>query len=133
VPSVHAGWNVSGRPLAFVAGDCGPCPARGLCTTGKRRQLTLMPRALAEAQAAARAAEATIPFRADYPRRAGVEGTMHQAASHGARRARYRGLPKTLLRLAPTGFPMARRGKAGFGSLTYSGGQFIPGTPDVRS
>ena len=31
------------------------------------------------------------------PRRAGVEGTMHQAASHGARRARYRGLPKTRL------------------------------------
>ena len=81
----------------FSAGDCGPCPARSLCTTGKRRQLTLMPRALAEAQAAARAAEKTIPFRADYARRAGVEGTMHQAASHGARRARYRGLPKTRL------------------------------------
>jgi hypothetical protein len=30
-------------------------------------------------------------------RRAGVEGTMHQATSHGARRARYRGLPKTRL------------------------------------
>jgi hypothetical protein len=78
----------------FSAGDCGPGPARSLCTTGKRRQLTLMPRALAEAQAAARAADKTIPFRADYARRAGVEGTMHQAASHGARRARYRGLPK---------------------------------------
>ncbi len=25
----------------------------------------------------------------------GVEGTMHQAASHGARRARYRGVPRT--------------------------------------
>ena len=68
----------------FSAGDCGPCPARGLCTTGKRRQLTLMPRDLAEAQAAARAAETTIPFQAGYARRAGVEGTMHQAASHGA-------------------------------------------------
>ena len=81
----------------FSAGDCGPCPARSLCTTGKRRQLTLMPRDLAEAQAAARTAETTIPFQADYARRAGVEGTMHQAASHGARRARYRGLPKTRL------------------------------------
>jgi transposase len=81
----------------FSAGDCGPCPARALCTTGKRRQLTLPPRDLAEAQAAARAAEKTIPFQADYARRAGVEGTMHQAASHGARRARYRGLPKTRL------------------------------------
>jgi transposase len=82
---------------SFSAGDCGPCPARSQCTSGKRRQLSLPPRSLAEAQAAARAAEGTIPFLADYARRAGVEGTMHQAASHGARRARYRGLPKTRL------------------------------------
>ena len=83
----------------FSASDCGPCPARSLCTTsGKnRRQLTVPPRDLAQAQAAARAAENTIPFQADYARRAGVEGTMHQATSHGARRTRYRGLPKTSL------------------------------------
>jgi transposase len=109
----------------FSASDCGPCPARTLCTTsGKnRRQLSVLPRDLAEAQAAARAAEKTIPFQADYGRRAGVEGTMHQAASHGARRARYRGLPKTrldhvymaaalnLLRLEAfwTGTPLDRR------------------------
>jgi transposase len=107
----------------FSASDCGPCPARALCTTGKRRQLTVLPRDLAEAQAAARAAGKTIPFQADYARRAGVEGTMHQAASHGARRARYRGLPKTrldhvymacalnLLRLEAfwTGTPLDRR------------------------
>jgi hypothetical protein len=88
---------------AFVAtfspGDCGPCPARELCTRSrtKRRQLTVPPRDLAEAQAAARAAEKTRSFQADYARRAGVEGTMHQAASHGARRARYRGPAKTRL------------------------------------
>jgi transposase len=35
-------------------------------------------------KAAARAAETTIPFQAGYARRAGVEGTMHQAASPGA-------------------------------------------------
>ena len=83
----------------FSAADCGPCPARPQCTTSgkKRRQLTILPRDLAEAQAAARAAEQTIQFQADYARRAGVEGTMHQAAIHGARRARYRGLPKTRL------------------------------------
>jgi transposase len=81
----------------FSPADCLRCPARNLCTTGKSRQLTLQPRDLAEAQAAARAAENQVPFRADYARRAGVEGTMHQAASHGARRARYRGLPKTRL------------------------------------
>ncbi len=81
----------------FSATDCGPCPARSLCTTGTRRQLSLLPRDLAEAQAAARTAGTTTGFQADYARRAGVEGTMHQAASHGARRARYRGLPKTRL------------------------------------
>jgi transposase len=83
----------------FSVTDCGPCPARPQCTASgkRRRQLTVLPRDLAQAQAAARATEKTIPFQADYARRAGVEGTMHQAASHGARRARYRGLPKTRL------------------------------------
>jgi transposase len=83
----------------FSPGDCGPCPARGLCTTSssKRRQLTIMPRDLAAAQAAGREQGKSIPFRADYARRAGIEGTMAQAASHGARRARYRGLSKTSL------------------------------------
>jgi hypothetical protein len=109
----------------FAASDCGPCPARSLCTTSgkRRRQITILPRELAVAQAAARAAETTIPFQADYARRAGIEGTLHQAVSHGARRARYRGLPKTrldhvymavalnLLRLEAywTGTPLDRR------------------------
>ncbi len=83
----------------FSATDCGPCPARSMCTTSSknRRQLTVLPRDLAQAQTAARTAEQSIPFQADYARRAGVEGTMHQAAAHGARRARYRSLPKTRL------------------------------------
>ncbi len=70
----------------FSAGDCGPCPARGLCTTsGKnRRQLTVLPRDLAHAQAAARAAEKTIPFQADYARRAGVQGTRPPATARDA-------------------------------------------------
>ncbi len=81
----------------FSARDCGPCPARSQCTTnGARRQhLTLLPRDLAQAQAAARAAEDTIPFQADYARRAGVEGTRPPAAARAA--PRYRGLPKTRL------------------------------------
>ena len=83
--------------VQFATADCGPCPVRDLCTKGKRRQLTLAPRALAEAQAAARAEEKTRSFAADYARRAGVEGTMGQAVSHGARKARYRGLVKTRL------------------------------------
>jgi len=83
--------------VTFAAADCGPCPARTLCTKSHRRQITPLPRDLAEAQAAARAGQDTIPFQADYARRSGVEGAMHQAVSHGARRARYRGLPKTRL------------------------------------
>jgi hypothetical protein len=104
-PQGHASINWyqttnRGKPciiVQFSPGHCGPCPARALCTRSKRRQLTLPPRDLAEIQAAARAAQDTISFQADYARRAGVEGTMAQAASHGARRARYRGLPKTRL------------------------------------
>jgi transposase len=83
----------------FSPADRGPCPARPQCTTSakNRRQLTILPRDLAEAQAAARTAEQATPFKAGYARRAGAEGTMHQATSHGARRARYRGLPRTRL------------------------------------
>ena len=50
----------------FSAADCVPCPARALCTASRRRQLSLQPRDLAEAQAAVRAAEKQIPFQADY-------------------------------------------------------------------
>jgi transposase len=83
--------------VQFTTADCGPCPAKALCTKGRYRTLTVPPRDLAQAQAAARTTETTTGFQADYARRAGVEGTIHQAASHGARRTRYRGLPKTRL------------------------------------
>jgi len=82
-----------------AAATCRDCPARDKCTTAVRtgRQLYLRPREIHQALADARAAEDSTSFQAGYNRRAGVEGTMHQAASHGARRARYRGLPKTRL------------------------------------
>jgi hypothetical protein len=86
--------------VRFAAATCRACPARDKCTTATwtGRQLFLRPREIHQAAAAAaRAAEGGISFHADYARRAGIEGTMHQAASHGARRARYRGLPKTRL------------------------------------
>ena len=47
----------------FSAADCVPCPARALCTASRRRQLSLQPRDLAEAQAAVRAAGKQIPSR----------------------------------------------------------------------
>jgi hypothetical protein len=85
--------------VRFSAGDCGPCPARDLCFSGTKRgrQLSLDPHGLAEARAANREQEKTRSFAADYARRAGIEGTMNQAVRHGARRARYRGLPKVRL------------------------------------
>jgi transposase len=85
--------------VRFAAPTCRDCPARSKCTnaTWNGRQLYLRPREIHQALADARAAAATSSFHADYARRAGVEGTMHQAASHGARRARYRGLPRTRL------------------------------------
>jgi len=84
----------------FSAGDCTVCPALPQCTTStrRRRQLTLLPRELHEAQAAARAAEGSTSWQADYARRAGIEGTIRQAtATCGSRRARYRGLARTRL------------------------------------
>ena len=85
--------------IAFPAATCRTCPVRDKCTTSQRngRQLSLRPRQIHEALTAARAAEDAPSFQAGYSRRAGIEGTMHQAASHGARRARYRGLPRTRL------------------------------------
>jgi transposase len=85
--------------VRFATATCRDCPARSKCTnaTWNGRQLYLRPREIHQALAGARAAATTSSFHADYARRAGVEGTMHQAASHGARRARYRGLPRTRL------------------------------------
>ena len=58
---------------------CMPCPARQLCTSGNRRQITIRPRDLHEAVTAARAEQATAQWKARYAARAGVEGTMRQA------------------------------------------------------
>ena len=85
--------------VRFATATCRPCPARDHCTTATRtgRQLYLRPREIHQAAATARAAETGTTFHAGYARRAGIEGAIHQATSHGARRARYRSLPKTRL------------------------------------
>jgi len=86
--------------VTFATSVCTPCPVRELCTTSskRRRQLTIWPRELAEAQAAGRIAEHNKTWQADYARRAGVEGTMNQAVMiTGSRRARYCGLARTHL------------------------------------
>ncbi len=88
--------------IKFAAATCRPCPVREQCTRTTHpqygRQLTVPPREVHHAQLAARAAQDTPQWQADYARRAGVEGTIRQAvAVTGIRRARYRGLPKTRL------------------------------------
>ena len=97
--------------VSWPKSACGPCPARKLCTSGQRRQITLRPRDLHEALAAARAEQATAQWKARYAARAGVEGTMRQATHvTGIRRARYPGLPKTQLEhtIAATAINMIR-------------------------
>ena len=86
--------------ITFAKATCGPCPVRDQCTTSAagRRQLTVHPRDVHQAQLAARAAAGTRDFQARYALRAGVEGTIRQGvAVTGMRRARYRGLAKTRL------------------------------------
>jgi hypothetical protein len=86
--------------VRFPADACRPCPVRDACTRAAEggRQLTLRPRQTREAVAAARAEQATDQWKRKYATRAGVEGTMAQAAHvTGIRRARYLGLPKTTL------------------------------------
>jgi hypothetical protein len=107
-PQGHASnsWNpVSQRGtdtivITFAKGTCGPCPARAQGTTSaaRRRQLTVHPREVHQAQLAARAAQDTRSFQARYALRAGAGGTIRQGvAATGTRRARYRGLAKTRL------------------------------------
>jgi transposase len=84
--------------VSWPMSACTPCPARQLCTTGKRRQITIRTRELHEALASARTEQTSAQWKARYAARAGVEGTMRQATHvTGIRRARYHGLPKTQL------------------------------------
>jgi transposase len=84
--------------VSWPATACMPCPARQLCTSGRRRQVTIRPRELHEALASARTEQTSAQWKARYAARAGVEGTMRQATHvTGIRRARYLGLPKTQL------------------------------------
>lgn len=86
--------------INFRRKDCGPCLARDFCTRSKSgpRILTIMPQDHFEALQAARAYQQTDDFQQQYHKRAGVEGTMGQAANaYALRQTRYIGLDKTRL------------------------------------
>jgi transposase len=92
-----------GKPtiqVHFPKKACAVCDVRARCTrspTGPR-ELTLHPKDQHLALQAAREHQRTETFKERYKRRAGIEGTMSQAAfAFGMRRTRYRGLQKTHL------------------------------------
>jgi transposase len=92
-----------GQPIVQVVynkKECLACEARALCTksVSAPRYLTFHPREKLEALQAAREYQQTDEFKERYKKRAGVEGTISQAAfTLGMRRTRYRGLAKTHL------------------------------------
>ena len=92
-----------GRPtiqVQFRQADCRVCTVRARCPRSKlgARELTLHPRVAHEALRQARQRQQTAAFKTVYAQRAGVEGTMSQAAAaRGMRRSRYIGLAKTHL------------------------------------
>jgi transposase len=89
--------------IKFSTTDCRACPARSRCTRSDRRSLTVRRREVFEALQAARDRESTEEFRAEYARRAGIEGTISQGVrSFGMRRCRYLGEAKARLQHVAT-------------------------------
>lgn len=92
-----------GQPIVQVVyneKECQACQARALCTksVSAPRYLTFHRQEKLEALQAARDYQQTDEFKERYKKRAGVEGTISQAAfTLGMRRTRYRGLQKTHL------------------------------------
>jgi transposase len=96
-PAVDRGHNEVIK-VKFSAKDCGACPAQDRCTESKRRSITVRPRDQYEALQAARSREASEEYRAEYNRRAGIEGTISQGVrTCGLRRSRYIGEAKAHL------------------------------------
>ena len=96
--------------VRFGRNDCAGCPERAKCvrsTTGQPRTLVLYSREEHEALRQARERITSEEGRAEYRRRAGVEGTLSQGVrASGLRRCRYRGLGKTCLQHVATAAAM---------------------------
>ena len=92
-----------GKPtiqVLFHKQDCTGYAVRSRCTRSATapRELTLHLKAQQRALQAARERQQTEPFKEIYKCRAGIEGTISQAAfALGMRRTRYRGIKKTHL------------------------------------
>ncbi len=86
--------------IKFATTDCQACASCENCTrsTPPRRTITIRPQAQHEALLEGRKREQTEQFKAEYAKRAGVEGTIAQSVRTGkVRQARYLGQAKTHL------------------------------------
>jgi hypothetical protein len=83
--------------IRFAQADCRECPVRSQCVSSKRsRSLTIRAQDQYVALQAARQRQHTEVFKAQYAKRAGVEGTISQGSRiSDLRRSRYVGLAKT--------------------------------------
>lgn len=102
-------WGTAGRnqkgeeriEITFATKTCQACEAKALCTKQEKgRVLRPLPQAQYEALGQRRAEQGGKAFQQEYAQRAGVESCMSEGVrSHGMRRSRYRGLPKTHLQM----------------------------------
>lgn len=91
--------------VQFHPEDCQSCPSRRKCTRSKgvggrtgSRELTFSPQKEYEKLQGRRQFQKTKAFKERYVMRAGIEGTISQAAyTLGVRRCRYRGIQKAHL------------------------------------
>jgi transposase len=86
--------------IRFAKTDCQACPVRSACTRAKTepRTITVRTQVYYEALQAARHAQTTTAFKAQYATRAGIESTLSQGVrAFDLRRSRYIGLAKTHL------------------------------------
>ena len=88
--------------ILFSSKDCADCPRREICShsakTNSGRRITLSPQEHYEALTSARDRMRTAEFRAEYARRAGIEGTLSRTVRReGIRRSAYIGQIKVHL------------------------------------
>lgn len=90
-------WGNEVVHTEFARSECLACGSRSLCTRARTegREMTLRPRERHEALQTARGEQETTAWKAEYARRAGIEGTISEGVrGFGLRRCRYIGLAK---------------------------------------
>ena len=93
-------WGTPVISVKFSRTDCRLCPVRSLCTRaiGSPRRITLRVQTDHELLQQARRQQTTPEWKAQYQRRAGIEGTISQGTrAFGLRRSGYIGEAKTHL------------------------------------